>query len=105
MTIKTIIGAAVLLLSAAALPAAAEDTAGSPARPYPLPQQRALFGGAVASQAGSTYGTVETARRDASNAANAVTQTDALTAPPAPAISTNPHMYDHLKGPAYQGGY
>jgi hypothetical protein len=101
MTIKTILGA-VMLLSATALPALAEDTASSPARPYPLPQQRALFGGGMAGQAGSSYGIVEAARRDASNAANAVIQTDATTAP---AISTNPHMYDYLSGPAYQGGY
>jgi hypothetical protein len=106
MSIKTIISAA-MLLSAIALPALAEDTASSAARPYPLPPQRALLGGAMAGQAGSStsVGTEAAARRDASNAANAVTQTDAANAPSVPAFSTNPHIYDHLSGPAYQGGY
>src|ERR1051325_5460281 len=56
MSIRTVMGALILLSAAAAQPALAEDTAGSSARPYALPQQQPLFGGAIAGQAGSSYG-------------------------------------------------
>src|SRR5690242_13618193 len=103
MFIKTVISA-VLLLSATTLPALAEDTAGSPARPYPLPQQRALFGGAVADLSGSGAGTVATAKA-ASNEANALMETDASNVSSAPVFSTDPPMYDYLSGATYRGGY
>jgi hypothetical protein len=44
------------------------------------------------------------ARREASNSANAVTRTDAVSGSSVPAFSTDPHMYDYLSGPAYRGG-
>jgi hypothetical protein len=103
MHIRTVISA-VVLLSATALPALAEDFWNTPARPYPRPEQRPLFGGGVAGPSGSSNGAGATVRKDASNAANAVTRTDALSGSFVPAFSTNPHMYDYLSGPQYRGG-
>jgi hypothetical protein len=105
MSIRTVISA-VVLLSAMALPALAEDYWNSAARPYPRPEQRPLFGGAVAAPSGSSIGdgTVATVRKDASNAGNAVTRTDVPSDGAVPAFSTDPHMYDYLSGPTYRGG-
>jgi hypothetical protein len=102
MSFKTVISA-VMLLSAAALPALADDFAGTAARPYPLPVQQPLFGGA-ASGSSNSAGSVATVRKDASNAPNALIQTDALNGSSAAIFSTDPHMYDHLSGPEYRGG-
>jgi hypothetical protein len=106
MSMKSVISA-VMLLSTMVVPALADDYWNTPARADPpRPEQRPLFGGAVAGPSGSTYGAgaVATARKDASNAANAVTRTDALSDSSVPPFSTNPHMYDYLSGPEYRGG-
>jgi hypothetical protein len=105
MSIRTVISA-VVLLSATVAPALAEDYWNSAARPYPRPEQLPLFGGVAAGQSGSSSGagSVATVRKDASNAANAVTRTDVPSDGAVPAFSTNPHMYDYLSGPEYRGG-
>lgn len=97
MSIKTALSA-VILLSATTLPALAEDFSHDPARPYAsaLPGQRPLFGGIVAEKSAM--------RKAASNAANAVTMSDAKAGSSVPAFSTDPHMYDYLSGPEYRGG-
>jgi hypothetical protein len=106
MSIKAAI-AAMLLLSATALPALAENYANDPARSdAPTIVQQPLFGGIVGAQPGTTKAaaTRSTARQEASADANAVTRTDATTGSSAAAPSTNAHMYDFLSGPEYRGG-
>jgi hypothetical protein len=96
MSIKSAI-AAMLLLSASALPALAENYANDPARPdQPIVTQRPLFGGGVAA--------TQPTRKVVSNRANAPTQTDAIAGSSIPAVSSSAHMYDYLSGPEYRGG-
>jgi hypothetical protein len=105
MSIKTAL-TAMLLLSATALPALAENYANDPARPdAPVILQQPLFGGIVGAQPGTTStANGSTAWQEASAKANAVTRTDATTGSSAAAPSTSAHMYDFLSGPEYRGG-
>jgi hypothetical protein len=106
MSIKTAISA-MLLLSATALPALAENYTNDPARPDAVTvTQRPLFGGIVAAQPGTAKGAAiqPTTRKEVSNSANATTRTDAIAGSSVPAFSNNPHMYDYLSGPEYRGG-
>jgi hypothetical protein len=80
---------AVLLLSATALPALAEDFATDAARPYAQVEQRPVFGGIVAARRDAT-------RVEASNGAKSATQTDAVSGSSVPAFSLSPHAYDYL---------
>jgi len=104
LDIKTAI-AAVLMLSATALPSLAENFADDAARPYAQVAQQPLFGGAVAAQAGASKSAViAPTREEVSNAANAPTRLDATAGSSVPAVTFNPHMYDYLSGPEYRGG-
>jgi hypothetical protein len=106
MSIKTAI-TAMLLLSATALPALAENYANDPARPDShFVAQRPLFGGAVAAQPGAAWSAVTgpTTRNEANNGAFAPMRTDATVGSSVPPFSSNPHIYDYLSGPEYRGG-
>ena len=93
MSFKHVITAAVLL-SAATLPALAEDFASDPARAYPLGQQHAVFGGVVASQPAP--------RQVAKNPA--AVQTDAGSGSSVAPQALDPHAYDYLKGSSIPAG-
>jgi hypothetical protein len=92
MSFKHVITAA-LLLSAATLPALAEDFATDPARAYPIVQQHAAFG-VVAG---------DTALRQVAKGPAAV-QTDAGSGSSLAPQALDPHAYDYLNGASIPAG-